>query len=411
MSAGTADRSVAEIRHPAGYGPAAGLSCRANPNLERPRKEMGSSMSGSGKPAGSPAGVGTHVCSGQTRSHSLDELAQPLSVRRCRQALDDVSLVADQADIRARSAGSGPGTCGWRSSSACSAPARRRLRRTFASTRRVTPTSQPSSTPRGMSRWRRHAIAYARPRRRRRPHATPSIGHTRQRVGRSPGRALRSPRGASVRDARKCNSTASGDPTAGAKGSLPPQTLAADDEQAPAVARRELLPLLHLWRAVARPLTARTHATRHSARRAAFAPLRCSFRTGRLLGRAAIQLSTACSGRESARQPRGDSGVRWRAPRHDVPPHVPPSVLELRDAEEKSLQILEPSAGLEPATPSLPSTRGLLPGVAGSVKSLHVAVSPTRGPALLLPDVAVQRFLTASMPRLKRARSSSRRLS
>jgi hypothetical protein len=39
----------------------------------------------------------------------------------------------------------------------------------------------------------------------------------------------------------------------GVKGSLPPQTLAADDEQAPAVARRELLPLLHLWRAVARP--------------------------------------------------------------------------------------------------------------------------------------------------------------
>ena len=56
--------------------------------------------------------------------------------------------------------GVGPGERGCRSSSACSAPARRRLRRPFASTRRVTPISQPSSALRGMSRWRRHAIAY-----------------------------------------------------------------------------------------------------------------------------------------------------------------------------------------------------------------------------------------------------------
>jgi hypothetical protein len=34
-------------------------------------------------------------------SHTLDELAQPVSVRRCRQALDDVALVADQADVQA----------------------------------------------------------------------------------------------------------------------------------------------------------------------------------------------------------------------------------------------------------------------------------------------------------------------
>jgi hypothetical protein len=60
-----------------------------------------------------------------------------------------------------RSAGSGAGARGCRSSSACSAPVRRRLRRVLASTRRVTPISQPSSAPRGMSRWRRQAIAYA----------------------------------------------------------------------------------------------------------------------------------------------------------------------------------------------------------------------------------------------------------
>jgi hypothetical protein len=34
------------------------------------------------------------------RSYTLDEVAQPVGVRRCRQAPDDVALVADQADVQ-----------------------------------------------------------------------------------------------------------------------------------------------------------------------------------------------------------------------------------------------------------------------------------------------------------------------
>jgi hypothetical protein len=52
MSAGTADRSVAEIRQPAGDGSAAGYVPGSTQSSSRPRKEMGSSTSGSGKPAG-----------------------------------------------------------------------------------------------------------------------------------------------------------------------------------------------------------------------------------------------------------------------------------------------------------------------------------------------------------------------
>jgi hypothetical protein len=61
------------------------------------------------------------------------------------------------------------------------------------------------------------------------------------------------------------------------------------------------------WKGSSAALATEFHATRHSARRAAFAPARSSFRTGRLLGRAAIQLSTACSGAKAVHQPRGDS--------------------------------------------------------------------------------------------------------
>jgi hypothetical protein len=57
----------------------------------------------------------------------------------------------------------------------------------------------------------------------------------------------------------------------------------------------------------------------------------------------------------------------------------------------------EPSAGLEPATPSLPSTRAVLRPVAGFAKSAASRSFRRARPEPLLPGVAVQRFLAASM--------------
>ena len=57
----------------------------------------------------------------------------------------------------------------------------------------------------------------------------------------------------------------------------------------------------------------------------------------------------------------------------------------------------EPSAGLEPATPSLPSTRAVLPPLAGWDKIAASRSFRRASPEPLLPGVAVQRFLAASM--------------
>jgi hypothetical protein len=72
MSAGTADRSVAEIRQPAGDGSAAGLRAGVNPKLEQASQGDGIKHVGLGEArGGSSAGVGTNVCSGQAAGKVL----------------------------------------------------------------------------------------------------------------------------------------------------------------------------------------------------------------------------------------------------------------------------------------------------------------------------------------------------
>jgi hypothetical protein len=82
----------------------------------------------------------------------------------------------------------------------------------------------------------------------------------------------------------------------------------------------------------------------------------------------------------------------------------------LRKRENRAVaRFLKPSAGLEPATPSLPSTRWVRPHVAGRANALQPARFGDCRPDPLLPGVVVQRFLGASMRGLEPQPQQGRR--